>query len=459
MSKQSPQNQALRNGGFQTKNANFDSTCKVCQQAIRGKAPKCPVVAVKIPTESRPQNWIHATCVDVNIHLHPETKKPVSDSLSAADLALFGEGKKAETPPPSEKKKTETPPKESKKPKSQPKVEVKPLAVGSTDDAGGAVLAGLVAPHLIGMVSDHVGEQISQGLADLSLPRPLVVQPLGETDEVKVGLAHPCFDHLLEMGRIRTNTLASGPAGSGKTFAAEQVFNTLRQLPESQGGFASDSVRFTVLSCHNEMMPSDIVGPMIPNIKDGSENHRMTEVVKTYRDGGVLVFDEFDRLMGGTAVAANMALANETWAMPDGTVVHRSPDLFILATANTLGQGRGRSPYGAAEVLDGATLNRFAGGVIHWGYDRAFERQLISDDAITSFFHDLRSKADNAGLYGRIISPRHMLTALKQKQVLGWDMERIRRVAVADWSEKDLKTVGFEDAFISSALQTNGGAA
>ena len=96
------------------------------------------------------------------------------------------------------------------------------------------------------------------------MPRPLVVKPLGDTDEIKVGLAHPCFDHLLEMGRIRSNTLASGPAGSGKTFAAEQVFETLRKLPESQGGFSSDSVRFTVVSCHNEMMPSDIVGPMIP---------------------------------------------------------------------------------------------------------------------------------------------------------------------------------------------------
>ena len=65
--------------------------------------------------------------------------------------------------------------------------------------------------------------------------------------------------------------------------------------------------------------------------------------------------------MGGTAVAANMALANTEWSMPDGTVVKRHPDLFILATANTLGQGKGRSPYGSAEVLDGATLNRFAG--------------------------------------------------------------------------------------------------
>lgn len=456
MSKQTPKAVALRRGDFQTKNANFDSTCKVCQKAIRGKAPKCSVVAVKIPKESRKQNWIHTDCVDITYHLHPDNGKTVNELIKKSDLGLFveedlGEWEEDEEPPKEEKKKP--------KAKKQPKVEVKALPTPSEGGEGGAVLAGLVAPHLIGMVSDHVESAITDGLSQLSMPRPLVVKPLGDTDEIKVGLAHPCFDHLLEMGRIRSNTLASGPAGSGKTFAAEQVFETLRKLPESQGGFSSDSVRFTVVSCHNEMMPSDIVGPMIPNISDGSENHRVSEAVKTYRDGGVLVFDEFDRLMGGTAVAANMALANTEWSMPDGTVVKRHPDLFILATANTLGQGKGRSPYGSAEVLDGATLNRFAGGVIHWGYDRAFERQLIGDDSITSFFHDLRSKADSAGLYGRIVSPRSMLTAKKQKAVLGWDMERIRRVAVADWNAKDLKTVGFEEAFITSALATNGGAA
>jgi len=458
MSKQTPKAALLREVGIQTKNANFDATCKVCGNPIRGKAPKCSVAAVSIDGETRKQSWIHTKCVDVNQHKQPETNKLLRNLFSsqqATKWVSLSEGKKQEDTPPQEEEKM---PKE-KKEKKQPKVELKQMPTPTEGD-GGSVLAGLVAPHLIGMVSDHVQSQISQGLADLSLPRPLVVKPLGSTDEVKVGLAHPCFDHLLEMARIRTNTLASGPAGSGKTFAAEQVFNVLKTLPAEQGGFAKpEQVRFTVLSCHNEMMPSDIVGPMIPNIRDGSENHRMTEVVKTYRDGGVLVFDEFDRLMGGTAVAANMALANQTWSMPDGTVINRSPDLFILATANTLGQGKGRSPYGSAEVLDGATLNRFAGGVIHWGYDRAFERELIGDDAITSFFHDLRSKADSAGLYGRIVSPRSMLTALKQKQVLGWSMERIRKVAVADWSAKDLKTCGFEESFITSALQTNGGAA
>ena len=267
MSKQSTENQALRSGGFQTKNANYDGKCLVCGGAIHGKGTKSPVVAVKLPDQSRKQNWIHATCVDLDNHFHPTTGLSVRESIPATKHHLFSKEEdmgewETETPPP----------KETKKPKKQPKVEVKPLAATSGEDAaGGQVLAGLVAPHLIGMVSDHVQSQISQGLADLSLPRPLVVQPLGETDEVKVGLAHPCFDHLLEMGRIRSNTLASGPAGSGKTFAAEQVFNTLRQLPKEQGGFAKpDSVRFTVLSCHNEIMPSDIVGPMIPNIRDGS---------------------------------------------------------------------------------------------------------------------------------------------------------------------------------------------
>lgn len=457
MSKQSPQNQALRTGGFQTKNANFDSTCKVCGGAIHGKGDKSPVVAVKIPSESRKQNWIHATCVNIDLHLHPTEGTSVRKHLRPSDLSLFGEPKKTPKPAPKSK---DTPPKETKPMPQTPKTPKPELKMPlPTEGDGGSVLAGLVAPHIIGMVSDHVVTAIEDGLSQLSMPRPLVVKPLGETDEIKVGLAHPCFDHLLEMGRIRQNTLASGPAGSGKTFAAEQVFKTLQSLPESQGGFSSDSVRFTVISCHNEMMPSDIVGPMIPSIKDGTENHRMSEAVKTYRDGGVLVWDEFDRLMGGTAVAANMALANQEWSMPDGTVIKRHPDLFILATANTLGQGKGRSPYGAAEVLDGATLNRFAGGIIHWGYDMAFERQLIGDDSITSFFHDLRSKADKAGLFGRIISPRSMLTAHKQKHILGWDMERIRRVAVADWSEKDLKTVGFEPKFITSALATNGGAA
>jgi len=451
--KQSPKASLLREVGLQTKNANFDSTCKVCSAPINGTSPKCSVVAVKIPSESRKQTWIHADCVDIKYHLVPEFLNSISDEMTSSQFASWEQlDGKPRDPTPKEETKMPTP-----KPTPTPKPI--PASVKGGDPAGEA-LASMVMPHLMAGFTDHVDTVMNDKINALALPRTTVVKPLGDFEEVKVGLTHPCFDEALDLGRIRANCLTSGPAGSGKTHAAKQIFDTLKSLPESAGGFAKpDTVRFTVISCHNEMMPSDIVGPMVPNVSTGDEKHRITEIVNTFRDGGVLVFDEFDRLMGGTAVAANMALANDSWTMPDGSVIHKSPDLFILATANTLGQGKGRSAYVSAETLDGATLNRFAGGVIRWGYDRAFERMLIGDDEIVSFFHDLRDRADKAGLVSRIISPRHMLTAKKQKHILGYDMERIRRIAVRDWNRKDLKTIGFDDQFIDGALATNGGAA
>jgi hypothetical protein len=294
----------------------------------------------------------------------------------------------------------------------------------------------------------------------------LVVKPLGEDSrDLEVGLTHPCFEHALDLAKIRANAYSCGAAGSGKTFAALQIFRTLLHLPKENGGFANKNLNqddnFVILSCHNEMMPSDIVGGMIPQInpKDGGEVevHRMSDIVKVYRDGGVLVFDEFPCLVGGTAISANAALAGDTWRMPDGSVVHRSDDLWILATGNTLGQGSGRSGYIANETLDISTLNRFAGGVIHWGYDRAFERELIQDDEIVNFFHEVRSKATSAGIR-RIISPRHMQTAYKQKHVLGWNGQRWRTTALADWNEKDLRAIGYDKSFIEDATG-NGGAA
>jgi len=454
MSKQTPKAKILREIGLKTKNANFDSTCKVCGGAINGTSPKCSVAQVKIPTESRKANWIHTHCVDVDYHLKPETEQLIVETMSNSQFKAFTSGE--EVP-------RDTPPKETKKmPRKQKTEDFNPFAPNALakKDPAGAALAELVGPHILGQFTDLVDTTLEEKVNALALPRTTVVKPLGDFEEVKVGLVHPCFDEALNLGRIRVNCMATGPAGSGKTHAARQIFETLKALPVEAGGFANpDSVRFAVLSCHNEMMPSDIVGPMIPNVSDGSENHRISESVKVFRDGGVLCWDEFDRLVGGTAVAANMALANDEWTMPDGTVIKKSEDLFILVTTNTLGQGKGRGPYSAAETLDGATLNRFANGVVLWGYDRAFERQLIGDDEIVSFYHDLRDRADKAGLVGRIISPRHMLNAKKMKHILGYDMETIRKLSLRDWNRKDLKAVGFDDAFISSALQTNGGAA
>ena len=451
---QTPAATLLREVGIKTKNANFDSTCKVCGEAINGTSPKCSVAQVKIPSESRKASWIHTHCVDIDVHLNVETHQTIASAMTPSQRTTWILGYDEDE---------EDTPKETKKmPRKKKEEDFNPFAPNALQkkDPAGAALADLVAPHIMAGFTDHVDAVMEEKVNALALPRTTIVKPLGDFDEVKVGIAHPCFDEALDLARARINCMATGPAGSGKTHAARQIFDTLKALPPEAGGFANpDKVRFHVESCHNEMMPSDIVGPMIPNISDGSENHRMSESVKVFRDGGLLVWDEFDRLVGGTAVAANMALANEHWTMPDGTVITKSPDLVILVTTNTLGQGKGRGPYSAAEVLDGATLNRFAVGIIHWGYDKAFERMLVGDDEIVSFFHDLRDRADKAGLVNRIISPRHMLNAKKLKHILGYDMETIRSMSLRDWNRKDLKSVGYDEAFINRCLATNGGAA
>ena len=449
---------ALRDAGLATKNANFDSNCPVCLKAIRGKAPKCPVSAVKIPSSSRKQNWIHTDCVDITYHQKPDEGLIIQTYLTHIQIRLFDDGDAKDEAPKTPKETPKMPKKDAPKPK--PKIAIAPITSGDGD--GGSVLAGLVAPHIIGMVEAYIESEISTKMADISMPRNLVLKDMGDCPDFDVGLVHPLFDEALQMARIRQNVLITGGAGSGKTFAMQQIFDTLKSIPAELGGFANpDKVRFELVSCHSEMQPSDIVGAMIPSIggKAGVQTHIMAQAPKVFRDGGIMVWDEFDSLHGGTAIACNAMLSGEKWVMPDGSVIDKSPDCIIIATCNTLGQGKGRGAYSSREVLDGATLNRFANGIIHWGYDMAFERQLIGDDEITSFFHDLRSKAESAGLEKRIISPRHMLTAKKQKHILGWSMETIRKVSLRDWNEKDLRTVGFEASFIEATLATNGGAA
>jgi hypothetical protein len=451
MSQKDPKQAALRDGGFQTKNANYDGSCPACDGVIDGKT-KHPVVAVANRWNgSRKQRWIHISCLRQEDG-HPDTGNSVVASLTKRGVATVFDGEEPKSPPKETPK--ETPP---------PKVKTMPQKQTPAPDAtkpteAGDALSAIVLPSLLRDVTGHIEQTISDGLAALNVPRALTVQQVGDLPEVEVGLAHPRFDVLLDLARIRQNVLAVGPAGSGKTFAAEQVFQTLCKMDPSSGGFTTDTPRFTVVSCYGEMMPSDIVGPMVPNVSDGSEKHRITEAVLTYRDGGVLVWDEFDSLVGDTAIAANAALSGESWTMPDGTVIRKHPDFVCMATANTFGQGKGRGPYGSRNTLDGATLNRFAGGVIRWGYDLTFERALIGDDEVVGWFHDLRTKAESCGLDGRIVGPRNMMAAARQKNVLGWSKTQWTQQALRDWSEKDLRTVGMDSTFINETTSFGGAA-
>ena len=212
MAKQTPQAALLREVGIKTKNANFDSTCKVCNRAISSTSPKCSVAAVKIPRESRNQSWIHTSCVDVMYHQTPDTFNAIAEAMSPSQHKQFI-GQKDDEVPPTPKETKEMPPKKKPAPKPDVKFDI---GFDETDaDPAGLALANMVAPHILGQFTALVDSTLEEKVNALALPRTTIVKTLGDFDEVKVGLVHPCFDEALNLGRIRINCMATGPAGSG----------------------------------------------------------------------------------------------------------------------------------------------------------------------------------------------------------------------------------------------------
>lgn len=77
-----------------------------------------------------------------------------------------------------------------------------------------------------------------------------------------------------------------------------------------------------------------------------------------YEHGGLLLIDEFDNGSPNFLAGMNLLLSSDTYTFADGVTVDRHPQFYVVATANTIGEG-GTSQYRARQALDAATLDRF----------------------------------------------------------------------------------------------------
>lgn len=298
-------------------------------------------------------------------------------------------------------------------------------------------------------------DNMMQTVQDIAAAAPLRLTALKDDTVIFEEKVHGRFARLLRNCRTtvankRMSSLLVGPAGSGKTYGAEQVFRALLKIPKEAGGIHSAS-DIVIVSCNEEMMPTEITGSTIPNISDGIPIYTMSKIVETYINGGILIFDEFDRLATGTAVALNAALAGNKWPLPDGSVAKRHEDAIFICTANTFGHGSNRT-YNAANKLDGATLDRFAGGIIEWGYDEDLEKSFCPNAELRNLFLDTRNKMNNANIQ-RIISPRHLQTAYTMTQVHGIPVRQAFLEGLADWNVNDLKMIGLDPNEVTEAAE------
>lgn len=214
-----------------------------------------------------------------------------------------------------------------------------------------AVLEGMMT--LKGSLDENrVREIVSEAIQGLESPK-IRIEVAG-SPEIEIDRQHALFLHLLMALKSGCHVYLAGPAGSGKTTAAEESAKAL-------------GLEFSCQSFGPQTMQSALLGyPNAHGVYVESEFRRRFE------HGGVYVFDEMDNASSHVVTVLNSALANGYCAFPD-KMVKRHPDFLVVACANTFGQGGDRQYL--RNQLDAATLDRFA--FIEWGYDEAFEAALV----------------------------------------------------------------------------------
>ncbi len=220
--------------------------------------------------------------------------------------------------------------------------------------------------------------------------------------EIDATNEHMQFPKLCAVVALNKPAWMAGPAGSGKTTAAEHVAKKL-EMEFSCISVCEQSTQFDLLGFHN-----------------AHGDYVTTEFRKRYEQGGIFLLDEVDKGSPNTLAVLQAATEAGHCAFPDG-MIPKHKDFRLIASGNTYGNGADALYVGSIQ-LDAAFINRFA--FIAWDYDEDFERKLAGNDAWVKRVQSLRKKA--ADLKMRVvISPRASITgahflkskAFSQKEV------------------------------------------
>ena len=193
----------------------------------------------------------------------------------------------------------------------------------------------------------HLEEAIDQA-------RPIYVDVAGFAGKTIEGIQHREFETLLKIVVAGQPVVLVGPAGTGKSHAAEAVATAL-------------GMEFYAMSVGAQTSKSDLIGYM-----DANKNYQSTAFRKAYEEGGLFLLDEIDAGNSNVLIQLNAALANGYMSFPD-QMIRRNDKFRFIASANTFGTGANRQ-YVGRNQLDAATLDRFA--FLQWNIDPRVEESL-----------------------------------------------------------------------------------
>ncbi|MEE8481888.1 MAG: hypothetical protein V3S12_00915 [Acidiferrobacterales bacterium] len=199
----------------------------------------------------------------------------------------------------------------------------------------------------------------------------------------KPDISHKQFQDILTVINCGIPAYLVGPAGSGKTYVAQQIAEAL-DLPFYYNGAISDRYM-------------DYLG-----FFNVAGNYQRTPFRDAWEHGGLWLGDEFDGSFANEVLPLNAALAGaDTMAFPDG-MIKRHKNFRVILAANTYGKGADRQYVGRFQ-LDAATLNRFA--FIEFNYDLALEKAIAGDAEWCEYVQAIRVAAETLSIQ-HVISPR-----------------------------------------------------
>ena len=164
---------------------------------------------------------------------------------------------------------------------------------------------------------------------------------------------------LMKLLEVNNQALIVGGAGSGKTTVAKQCAQKL--------GFDVDKEFFSI-SMSAGVSEAHLTGRMTLN-----GDFVDTKFLNIVEDGGLILLDEFDNADPDPMVALNSMLSGDNMSVPLRRGLEqaiRNPKVYIVATANTWGNGSGGSAGYVRKQLDSATLDRFVVSKMYFGTDR-----------------------------------------------------------------------------------------
>lgn len=188
------------------------------------------------------------------------------------------------------------------------------------------------------------------------------------------GVLHKDFDRVVNMLMDGEPVYLCGPAGTGKSYMAQQLAQ--------------------VLNLEYWYTASVVDDIQLKGFIDANGRYHETQFYKAFTRGGVFLLDELDASVPETLVLLNNALANGYFDFPIGrTEAH--PDFHAIAAGNTFGTGAD-STYTGRYCLDAASMNRFA--LIKVDYDREIEFAMSNgDQTLVDFANDFRKAVEKCG--------------------------------------------------------------